>query len=521
MNFNNIAQMLTERAKLQPRKTFLFFHDAKITYSTANSVTNKIAAAMQLKGIEKGDRVAIMLENSPEFIFTLFAAAKCGAVVVPVNTFLKREEVAYILTDSGAKLFVTSSHFEEVANKIEKEVKSLKAVLSYEDTRFRSENFYTISEHLADKDIKPDITEMDSALLIYSSGTTGHPKGAELTHRNLIANASACSSRFNIKEKDRFLLFLPSFHSYAMMTCIILPVFAGASIIILEGVNDLKKKSFKNILIFKRPTFFLGVPQVYTALIKSKMPAWFIKFLYPIKLHVSGGAPLPEETLRQFELKFGTTILEGYGLSEASPVVAVNTLQKQKPMSVGPALDGVQVKIVDENEMEVPVGAVGELIVKGPNVMKGYWNMPGLTESTLRNKWLFTGDLAKVDKDGFIYIVDRKKDLILVKGMNVYPREIEEVLYKYEGIEAAAVIGIPDENSGEVPDAYIKPKEGVNLDVKDIKKYLHEKLANYKIPRRIYIRHDLPLTATGKVLKRLLKQEVLSGKFSKGHHHED
>ncbi len=521
MNFNNLAQMLIDRAKIQPKKVYIHFQEAKITYGEANRLTNKIASALQLKGIEKGDRVAIMLENSPEFVFTLFAAFKCGAMVVPVNTFLKRDEVAYILKDSGAKIFVTSPEFHEVANKIEKEVKNLNAVMAYQQTAFRSENLYVISENLSDKDVKPDVTEMDSALLIYSSGTTGHPKGAELTHRNLIANAAACASRFDVRSKEKFLLFLPSFHSYAMMTCLILPTFSGSSVIILEGVNDLKKKSFKNILVFKRPTFFLGVPQVYTALLKSKMPAWFIKFIYPIRLHVSGGAPLPEETLKQFKNKFGKTIVEGYGLSEASPVVSVNLLNKQKPLSVGPALDGVQVKVVDESEMEVPVGTVGELIVKGPNVMKGYWNMPGLTETTIRNGWLFTGDLAKVDKEGFIYIVDRKKDLILVKGMNVYPREIEEVLHKYEGVEAAAVIGLPDEASGEVPDAYIKPKEGANLDIKDIKKYLREKLANYKIPRHIYIRQDLPLTATGKVLKRELKREVLSGHFHMGHHPED
>ena len=510
MNFNNLAQMLIERAKSKPKKPFIFFNDKKITYGEANKITNKIAAAMQLKGITKGDRIAVMLENSPEFVFTLFAAAKCGAIVVPVNTFLKRDEVSYILKDSGAKIFVTSPEFAEVASKIDKEIKSLKYVITYKNAHFRSENFYVISENMSEADMLPDVTENDSALLIYSSGTTGHPKGAELTHKNLIANAAACASRFKVNSKEKFLLFLPSFHSYAMMTCLILPTFCGASVIILEGVNDLKKKSFKNLLIFKRPSFFLGVPQVYIALIKSKMPNWFIKFLYPIKLHVSGGAPLPEEILRQFKAKFGKTIIEGYGLSEASPVVSVNLLNKQKALSVGPALEGVRVKVVDEHEMEVPTGKVGELIVKGPNVMKGYWNMPGLTETAIRNGWLFTGDLAKVDEEGFIYIVDRKKDLILVKGMNVYPREIEEVLHKYDGVEAAAVIGLPDEANGEVPDAYIKAKEGVELDTKDIKKYLREKLANYKIPRHIYIKEELPLTATGKILKRELKKAVLA-----------
>jgi long-chain acyl-CoA synthetase len=288
-----------------------------------------------------------------------------------------------------------------------------------------------------------------------------------------------------------------------------LPTFTGCSIIILKSVMELKKKSFKKVLLFKRPTFFLGVPQVYTALSKAKLPNWFIKFLYPVRIHVSGGAPLPEEILKEFVGKFKRPILEGYGLSEASPVVSVNREEEQRPYSVGPALPGVEVKVVDDNEVELPVGEVGELIVKGPNVMKGYWNMPEATNMTVKNGWLFTGDMAKLDEDGFIYIVDRKKDLIIVKGINLYPREIEELIYTYEGVEAAAVIGIPDKASGEVPVAYILPKEGAKLDAGKIKEYLKEHLANYKIPKHIYIVNELPLTATGKVLKRKLKEQVL------------
>lgn len=246
------------------------------------------------------------------------------------------------------------------------------------------------------------------------------------------------------------------------------------------------------------------------ALLKSKMPKFFIKYLYPIRLHVSGGAPLPEETLEQFRQKFGRPIIEGYGLSEASPVVSANKLKEQKPLSVGPALKGVEAKVVNEFEKEVPTGDVGELIVKGPNVMQGYWNMPELTKSALRNGWLFTGDLAKIDEDGYIYIVDRKKDLIIVKGMNVYPREIEEVLHKHERIAAAAVIGMPDKASGEIPVAYVKPKDDVELTDKEIRVYLKNCLANYKLPKQIYVKTDLPMTVTGKILKRELKAKALN-----------
>jgi len=511
MSIDLVHKCLETQAKRHARKKYLFFNDESFNYCEINKRANKVAHLIKTKGLVKGDRICLMLENSPEFFIAYYGILKAGCVAIPVNTFLKQEEVAYMLNDSGAKYLITSQNFDFVATDINNLCDNLKGVLAFHETSFDSENINVSSKNLSDADLDLPISDKDLAIFIYSSGTTGHPKGAMLTHSNLISNAVACLSRFKVTTGDKFLLFLPAFHSYAMMTCVILPTYVGSSIIILESVNDLKKKSFKNILLYKRPTFFLGVPQVYVALIKSKMPKFFIKFLYPIRLHVSGGAPLPEEILEQFKLKFNRPIIEGYGLSEASPVVAANKLEIQKPLSVGPALKGVEVNIVDENEKQVPVGQVGELIVKGPNVMQGYWNMPELTEKTLRNGWLFTGDLAKLDEEGYIYIVDRKKDLIIVKGMNVYPREIEEVLHKHEKIEAAAVIGLPDKASGEIPVAYVKPKDGIELTEHEIKIYLKEHLANYKLPKHVYIEINLPMTATGKILKRELKEKVLNG----------
>lgn len=511
MSIDIVHQLLENRADRSRKSKYLFFKDEKYTYGDINKRANQLANLIISKGLEKGDRVGIMLDNSPEFFVSFFGVLKAGCVAVPVNTFLKQEEVAYMLNDSGAKLFITSQNFENVATGITGVVKGLVSVFAYTETSFESENATVGCEQMDGENPDVGITKDDLAVFIYSSGTTGHPKGAMLSHSNMTSNAASCLSRFKVSIKDRFLLFLPSFHSYAMMTCIVLPTYVGSSIIILESVNDLKKKTFKKILLYKRPSFFLGVPQVYTALIKSKMPKFFIKYLYPIRLHVSGGAPLPEETLNQFKEKFGRPIIEGYGLSEASPVVAANKLKLQKPLSVGPAVKGVKVAVVDENEKEKPTGEVGELIVKGPNVMQGYWNMPGLTDETLRNGWLFTGDLAKIDEDGYIYIVDRKKDLIIVKGINVYPREIEEVLHKHDAVEAAAVIGLPDKSSGEIPVAYVKPKDDVEVTDKELKVYLKEHLANYKLPKQIHIENNLPMTATGKILKRELKDKVLNG----------
>jgi len=504
-----LGHVLKNQAKSRGSKRYLHFKDDIYTYSQIDKASSRIAAALSKSGIKKGDRVCGLLGNSPEFFMAIYGVAKAGAVFVPINIFLKQEEIEYIVKDCEAKLMITDNEFEKNLVDIEINCKELDQVFCMGESDEGRSDLLKYSADMDDSFIYDNINEEDLAILIYSSGTTGHPKGAMLTHSNLISNALSACEAFEIKKKYKFLHFLPSFHSFAMMVSIILPTVVGCQVIILEGVSELKKKSFKKILIKKRPSVFLAVPQVYQALSKANMPWFFRKFLYPFKLHISGGAPLPEDVLKAFNAKYPKPVIEGYGLSEASPAVAVNRLDKQKPMSVGMALPGVDVKVVDDNEVEVPVGEAGELIVKGPNVMKGYWNMPGLTDETLRNGWLFTGDIAKIDEDGFIYIVDRKKDLILVKGINVYPREIEEVLHNHEKVEAAAVIGMKDEQSGERPVAYVIKKDDVELSEKELKKYLREHLANYKLPRDIIFRSEMPMTATGKILKRELKAEVL------------
>lgn len=504
MKFNSLGEMFLSNAKDLRSKKFIFFDKRVYSYSDAMSKVLHFVELLKSRGLKKGDRVGVLLENSPEFIFSVFSIFLNGGIAVPINTFLKQDEITYILKDSGAKFLITSQSFDDETRNIT--IETLEGIFHAENDTIKELTVSEVGRDFVVSESSPD----DVAILIYTSGTTGNPKGAMLTHKNLLSNVDACNRAFKIKKNDRFLLFLPMFHSYAFTTCVMLPTFTGCSIIILKSVMELKKKSFKNILLFKRPTFFLGVPQVYTALSKSKLPQWFIKFLYPVRIHVSGGAPLPEEILKGFVEKFKRPILEGYGLSETSPVVSVNREEFQKPYSVGPALPEVEVKVVDDNEMEVPTGEVGELIVKGPNVMKGYWNMPEATSMTIKNGWLFTGDFARVDSDGFISIVDRKKDLIIVKGINLYPREIEELIYAYEGVEAAAVIGIPDNASGEVPVAYVMPKEDADIDNEDLKEFLKNKLANFKIPKHIYVTKELPLTATGKVLKRKLRDQVLA-----------
>jgi long-chain acyl-CoA synthetase len=510
MEFKNLADLIQKQTKALKNKKCLFFEDQVITYKEVNEKSNQIAAILKEKGIESGDRVGIMLENSPEFIFTFFAVTKCAAVAVPINIFLKEEEVAFILNDCQAKFLITSETFKNSVQNTKCKVNTIEELFTFSKTSFDTINLTKLITDSPVDNHPVDFDQDELAVLIYTSGTTGNPKGAMLTHKNLLSNCDGAYEAFSIGKRDRFLLFLPMFHSYAFTTCVLLPLFSGASIVILRSIMDIKKKSFKKILIYKRPTVFLGVPQVYSALTKSKMPKWFLKFLYPVKLHLSGGAALPEEILNQFKEKFNMPIIEGYGLSEASPVVSVNRRYFQKPYSVGLPLKNIKVKAVNEDEIEVPTGEIGELIVQGPNVMKGYWNMRGATKETIKNGWLFTGDLVKIDEDGYIYIVDRKKDLIIVKGMNVYPRQIEELLYQHPKVEAAAVLGIKDSASGEVPVAYVLPKENENITEKELKIYLKNDLANFKMPKNIYIVKDLPMTATGKVLKRKLKEQLIN-----------
>ncbi len=512
----NIGNILTEMAAARGRKKYIFFKDTKFTYSQAEKICNKLSRALLTTGLKKGDRVALMLENSPYFIFSLFAIVKAGGVAVPVNTFLKEREVAYILENCEAEIIISSEKYKSVIKGAAEECDTLKTIFAFGPgaSEWGAKDLLAYSGPMSDKPLDIPIDHSDLAVIIYTSGTTGEPKGAMLSHGNLITMCAMANDTYSMNAKDRFLLFLPMFHIYSLEVTIIFPTFLGASIIVLESVMDLKKKNFKSILIFKRPTVMVAVPSVYAALVKADMPKWFIKLLYPVKIHLSSGSGLPVEVFNAFKKKFGTGLLEGYGLSEASPVVAGNSIESPKAGSVGKPLKGVSVRIVDGDDMEVPRGTVGEIIVSGSNIMRGYWKKPKDTADVLKNGWFFTGDLGYMDEDGNISIVDRKKDLILVKGMNVYPREVEELVYKVPGVEAAAVIGIPDSEGDEVIVAYVKKAPDSEATEKSIKQYLKENLANFKIPKHIYFSEELPLTTIGKVLKRKLKEMIMNGQIA-------
>ncbi|MDR2789627.1 MAG: long-chain-fatty-acid--CoA ligase [Campylobacteraceae bacterium] len=510
-NFQNFYEMVEHNAKENPKKMLLFIDKQKTSNIELKQKIDILADFLYEFGIRAGDAAAIIVANSEEFIVSLLALSKLGAVSVPINTFLKREEFEHILNDCGAKLLFSSAAYAKETKKLLNSTK-IEAIiwtegyeyyddknLNYKTIMSRQKSVYSLTKFPAIDDI---------ACIVYTSGTTGKPKGAMLSYRNMLSNMVAAKIAFRIEANDRFIVYLPMFHTFTLTIMVLLPIYFASSVVVIKSVFP-----FSNILkqtLLKRVTIFLGVPTVYNALIKAKIP-WYFMWFHRVRLYISGSAPLSEKSLSDFSKKFTRGILlEGYGLSECSPAVAVNRLEKQKPLSVGPALPGYEIKIVDDEMMELPTGEVGEIIVKGDCAMRGYLNRPEATAETLINGWVRTGDLGKLDEEGFLFIVDRKKDLIISKGINIYPREIEEILYQLSDIETAAVIGKKSELGDEDVVAFVQFKDGVNEPMSElqIKKYLKQHLANFKIPKHIFFAKELPKNATGKVLKRVLKEQL-------------
>ena len=506
--FNHFYELISFQAQHHKNKVALFIEDEKITYKEILHASDNLANFLSNQGVKKGDRVALFLRNSKEFVYAMFAVSKLGAILVPINTFLKSEELSYILKDSGASFLIASTLHEKVVNASEANV-LCNAILWEGEVTKASANQFSYAEventsHLC----KAEILKLeDMAVYIYTSGTTGKPKAAMLSYKNIFSNASSGQRTIEVTKKDRFIVFLPMFHSFTFTIGVMLPLYVGASLVIIPSVKPFSN-IFKQVLT-KRVTLFFGIPDVYTALAKANLP-WYFMWFNRVRAFVSGAAPLHAKTLNAMSKKFKrATLLEGYGLSEASPAVCMNTFEKQKAGSVGTVLHGYELKIVDEQMQEVACGSVGDIIFKGDNVMHGYLNRPHETEETIINGWLLTGDVGYIDEEGFLFIVDRKKDLIISKGINIYPREVEDVIDTFEGVALSAVVGIKDENSGEIPVAYIELEEGTQaLDEVALKKYMRQHLANYKIPKHLHMIDALPKNATGKVLKRQLKEKL-------------
>lgn len=494
-----LDQMLGEQARRISRKTYVKFEGRKYSYRDMDRLASLFAAFLLERGLRRGDRIAILSCNCHEYIAAYFGIIRAGGCVLPVNNMLTHEEVDFILQDAG----VTTVFYDgECSNTVHKLQQRDREIRQYHSLAETAQKFFPSSPLPDFPRTDPD----DVSTILYTSGTTGRPKGALLTHRNIVANALASNEVIHISPKDRFVVFLPLFHSFTFTVCAVLPLLRGAMISLLPGVRPFQR--VVKSLIVDRITLFVAIPTVYKILAEKNMP-FFIKMLLNLRLCVSGAAPLPVKVIREFEAAFKVPLLEGYGLTEASPVVSINPLEKgmSKPGTVGKPLPGIKVKIVDDAGAPLPVGTPGELVVKGPNVMKGYLNRPEDTAKTIKDGWLFTGDIAALDADGYIKIIDRKKDLIIVDGLNVYPYEVEEVLYRHPAVKDCSMIGVAHEHEEgkELGIMYVVLQEGKSATQKDLRDYLTEHVAHYKIPRRFIFTEELPRTATGKIMKKELR----------------
>ncbi len=489
--------MLDQSVSKYPNHIFIQFEDQRLTYSQFDQQVNSLAHYLQEKfQVQKGEKVCLFAQNGIEFPIAFFAIVKLGGVVIPVNSFFKASELAYILENSETRLLLMTSGLARVANELDAKLKEKVEII---DLKKKQSDYQAYSNKLAPVTLSPD----DLVVLIYTSGTTGHPKGAMLSHKNFLSNIEGALQVIDLNDKDRFLVFLPLFHSFTLTVLFLMPLYVGARILLIATIQN-SKKILKSFFI-DRATLLAGVPQVYELLSQKKLP-FFLRWFLNLKYAISGAAPLPEATLRTFEKNWKLPLLEGYGLSEASPIVSINPPKgERKALSVGLPLPNVKVKIVDKKGVSLPVGSEGEICVQGPNVMQGYFKEEKGTREVLKEGWLYTGDVGKVDSEGYLYILDRKKDLILVRGINVYPREIEEVLKQNQKVKEVAVIGINDPKKGEVPVAHLALREGEAATEKELRQWCSKYLANYKLPAQFVFHSELPRTSTGKILKRSLR----------------
>jgi len=480
--------------------------DKRVSYNDLAEQVASFQAGLKKIGIKKGESIGLLLGNSIEFVVSYFGSVCSGNIVIPLNPTLTSEELAYIAKDASITTVVSMAPLEPLISQLKEKVPALKNTIltsTVPESKKGIPGWFSFSDWMNEKgrvkeeEISPD----EVAAILYTSGTTGKPKGAMLTHKNLFSNTMSAYRTLGCSDKDCFLVSLPLFHAFQATVGMLVPLVSGCKMVILD---EFKPSTIFELIEKEGLTIFLGVPSMYLILNRSLKEEAPPKPFF--RLCVSGGAALPDAIAREFEEKFSLPIHQGYGLTEASPVCSVSPINLPPKLgSIGLPLDGVELRVVDEGgKKEVPRDMVGELAIRGDNVMKGYHSLPEETAKTILDGWLLTGDMARQDPEGYFYIVDRKKEMIIVAGENVYPREVEEVLYTHPDIAEAAVIGVPDQLRGEVPRAFVKLKENVKANKKAILNFCKERLANYKIPRTIRFIQDFPKNATGKILKKEL-----------------
>lgn len=501
MNLNHpFEQAAAERAA----QTAIYYHGGEISYSTFHDAVKRMAQGLQRMGISRGDRVAIMLPNIPQFPIAYFAVLRIGAVVVPLNTSLISREVAVLLEDCEARAIIhLKSSYEEFSQRFPR-IGSLKSVILLGDdplptgtasmTRMMSRNNPLIEI--------ADVDEDDPAIVEYTPGLTGIPKGVELTHGNILSNMNACKEVMHVTEKDVFLAILPMFYSMSRTLVLHLAISNGAAIDLYPQFDpDIALEAIKA----ERCTVMVGVPSVYR-MILDKVGDEVFEIERPLRLCICGGDRFPEEVLKEFEKVFSTYILECYTTSETSPVVSFNQWRTGRRVgSLGHPIPGVEMRVVDERGNEASIGEVGEIVVKGYNVMRGYINRPRMTAEVLRDGWFHTSDMGKMDINGFFYLIDRMDDLIIKGGFSVYPSEIEEVLYCHPDVAEVAVIGIDDPVMGQEIKACIVLKEGAAVTTEELSDYCRQRMALYRVPALVRFYKDLPRTSNSQIDKKELR----------------
>ena len=499
----NLAGILTDTAARIPDRPVLKLDDTVVPYSQLDAMSAQVAGLLSDRGVEPGDRVALIMPNIPQMAFVYYGVLRYGAVVVPLNPLLKGREVAYHLTDSGSRLVFA---WEGIL------AEALDGAAAAGGVPVISVDAGGFLQLLAEADPQAEVRAVDGgdvAVILYTSGTTGRPKGAALTHDNLRSNAEISRTLLDTTESDVIFGGLPFFHVFGQTSALNSAVMAGASISLLPRFD-----AGKALEIIERDgiTIFEGVPTMYVGMLRH--PNLGAANVSTLRGAITGGSAMPLEVLHEFERIFGTQLLEGYGLSETSPVVSFNLPgPERRAGSIGKPVAGMQVRVVDPDGRDVPAGDVGELAVRGTGVMKEYWNNPEATQAAIPDGWFRTGDLGRFDDEGNIYIVDRKKDVILRGGYNVYPREVEEVLYEHPAVAEAAVIGVPDGLHGQEIVAVVGLKEDVqpadaaarDALLAEIRAFAKERLAAYKYPRRVVLTDELPKGPTGKILKREIR----------------
>jgi long-chain acyl-CoA synthetase len=504
----NLAVLLTESTKKYPNETAIIFDSFKLNYTQLNAVSNQFANGLQNLGIKRGDKVGLMMPNIPQFAIALYGVLKLGAVLVPMNVLLKSDEIEYNIKDSDAVALIAWDGCVGEAQKAIERVPTCQHLIVAQSPGSNiplpegAQSFNGLMQSAAPTFEMAPTQPEDTAIILYTSGTTGRPKGAELTHFNLFFVAQFGGDKLMPSNPgDVALAVLPLFHIFGLSNILNTFIGRGAAVTLVPRFDPVK---VLEVMQRDKVTHFAGVPTMYFGLLS--VPNHKDYDTSSLRVCISGGAAIPVEVLHAFEKEFNVPVLEGYGLSETAPTLTFNIQERpRKPGSIGVPIWGAEMRVVDDNDNPVSQGQIGEIVCRGPMVMKGYYKRPEATAEAMKNDWFHTGDLAYIDEEGYYFIVDRKKDMIIRGGYNVYPREIEEVLYQHPAVREAAVIGVPDPKMGEEVKAFVSLKAGVDATSQELIEFVKSKVAAYKYPREIDILDDLPKGPTGKLLKRDLR----------------